>query len=135
MTEGQEAKDWIEAYLKRKPAALAAVGEGLRKLVKKTVKGTKESVNPWKLATFESNGPMAYLSVGKNHITFGLLRGTALPDPKKLLEGTGKNLRHVKLRTEEDLQNPALTKLIEAAARLNKEEPMEGLRRKRDKKK
>jgi hypothetical protein len=131
MIAGKEAKRWIDSYLKRKPAALAVVAEGLRKLVKKTVKGTKESVNPWKLVTFESNGPMGYLSVGKNHVTFGLLRGTALPDPQKLLKGTGRNLRHVKLRSEEDLRNRALTKLIEAAARLNKKEPMEGMRRKK----
>jgi len=58
-------------------------------------------------------------------VTFGFLRGTSLPDPAGLLEGTGKNLRHVKLRTAEDLQEPAVRKLIEAAARLNKKEPME----------
>jgi hypothetical protein len=132
--QGKEAKQWIDSYLKRKPPELAAVAAALRALVKRTVKGSKESVNPWKLATFESNGPMAYFSVGKNHITFGLLRGTALPDPQKLLEGTGKNLRHVKLHTEKHLRNPALKTLIEAAARLNKEEPVEGMRRKKNKK-
>jgi hypothetical protein len=59
------------------------------------------------------------------------LRGTSLPDPEKVLEGTGKNLLHVKLRTAEDLKRPALKKLIVAAARLNKKEPMEGMRRKK----
>jgi hypothetical protein len=133
--EGKDAREWIDAYLKRKPVELAAIGAGLRTLVKETVKESKESVNPWKLATFESNGPMAYFSISKNHITFGLLRGTALPDPQKLLEGTGKNLRHIKLRTEQDLRNPALKQLIAAAARLNKKEPMEGMSRKKTKKK
>jgi hypothetical protein len=37
------------------------------------------------------------------------------------LKGTGKNLRHVKLRSLEDLQNPALTKLLVAAMKLNKQ--------------
>jgi hypothetical protein len=36
--------------------------------------------------------------VGKNHVTFGFHYGTSLDDPERLLEGTGKNLRHVKLR-------------------------------------
>ena len=66
--------------------------------------------------------------VGKNHVTFGFLRGTSLPDPEKLLEGTGKNLRHVKLWTVEDLKRPALKKLIVEAAKLNKRKPMKGMK-------
>jgi hypothetical protein len=128
MLEGKSAQEWIDAYLERKPPELADVAEKLRQLMKKTVAGTKESVNPWKLPTFESNGPMCYMSIGKNHVTFGFLRGTSLPDPARLLEGTGKNLRHVKLRTVEDLQRPALKNLIQAAAKLNKKEPMEGMK-------
>jgi len=45
-----------------------------------------------------------------------------------LLQGTGRNLRHVKLRSTDDLQKPALKKLIRAAARLNKKEPMVGMK-------
>jgi hypothetical protein len=63
--------------------------------------------------------------VGKYHVTFGFLRGTSLPDPAGLLQGIGKNVRHVKWRTTEDVKEPALRKLIEAAGRLNKKEPME----------
>jgi len=122
-----DGRKWIDAYVKRKDATLGEVAQGLRRLMKKTVPGTKESVNPWKLPTFESNGPMCYFSVGKDHVTFGLLRGTSLPDPAKLLEGTGKSLRHVKLRCVDDLRKPALKKLIQAAARLNKKEPMQGM--------
>ena len=125
MLEGKSAKEWIDLYVDTKPAELRDVAEKLRKLMKKTVKSAKESVNSWKIPTYESNGPMCFFMVGKYHVTFGFLRGTSLPDPAGLLEGTGKNLRHVKLRTAEDLQEPAVRKLIEAAARLNKKEPME----------
>ena len=77
---------------------------------------------------------MCFFMVAKNHVTFGFLRGASLPDPAKLLEGTGKNLRHVKLPTPEHLRTPALKKLIKAAARLNKKEPMEGMKQKQVKK-
>jgi hypothetical protein len=123
-----DGREWIEAYLKKKDAHLGDVAQGLRRLVRKTVASTRESVNPWKLPTFESNGPMCYFSVGKSHVTFGFLRGTSLPDPSKLLEGMGKGLRHVKLRSVDDLRKPAFKKLIQAAARLNKKEPMEGMK-------
>jgi len=124
---------WIDRYVRRKGAKLGRVANGLRRLVHKTVPGTKESVNPWKIPTFESNGPMCFFTLGKNHVTFGFLRGTALPDPAKLLEGTGKNFRHVKLRSTDDLRKPALKKLVMAAARLNKKEPMEGMKPKQKK--
>jgi hypothetical protein len=129
-----DGRKWIYAYLEAKDTELGQVAQTLRRLVKKLVPGTTESVNAWKIPTFESNGPMCFFMVGKNHVTFGFLRGTSLPDPAKLLEGTGKNLRHVKLRTTEDLRKPALKKLVQAAARLNKKEPIEGMKPKRKEK-
>lgn len=129
-----DGRKWIDTYVQVKGAKLGDVAQGLRRLMKMTVPGTTESVNPWKIPTFESNGPMCFFMVGKNHVTFGFLRGTSLPDPTKLLEGTGKSLRHVKLRSCEDLRNPALKKLMQSAARLNKKEPMEGMKPKKKEK-
>jgi hypothetical protein len=126
-----DGRKWIDAYLERKDEKLAEVAHGLRLLMKKAIPGVKETVNPWKLPTFESNGPMCYFSIGTDHVTFGFLRGTSLPDPDKLLEGTGKSLRHVKLRKTNDVRKPALKKLILAAAKLNKQEPMEGMKQKK----
>src|SRR5438093_12775037 len=102
--EGKEAVAWINTYVEKKGPKLLFVAEGLRRLMKKTVAGVKESVNPWKMPTFESNGPMCFFMVGKDHVTFGFLRGTALKDPTGLLEGTGKSLRHVKLPEVEDFK-------------------------------
>ncbi|HTR27275.1 MAG TPA: DUF1801 domain-containing protein [Terriglobales bacterium] len=56
----------------------------------------------------------------KEHVTFAFMRGAALPDPKKLLEGTAKGARHVKLRTVADVKKPGVKKLIVAAAKLNR---------------
>lgn len=125
-----DGRTWIDEYVAQKGAELGDVAQGLRRLMKELVPSTTESVNPWKIPTFESNGPMCFFTIAKKHITFGFL-GTSLPDPANLLEGTGKNLRHVKLRTKEDLRAPGLKKLILAAARLNKKEPMEGMKPKK----
>ena len=123
-----DGRTWIDACIEAKDGELGEVAQSLRRMVKKLVPDTTESVNPWKIPTFESNGPMCFFMIGKDHVTFGFLRGTSLPDPAELLEGTGKNLRHVKLRTAEDLREPALKKLVLAAARLNKKEPMKGMK-------
>jgi len=118
----------IDASLRKKSPELQEVAQRLRALVRKIVPGVKESINPWRMPTLEFHGPMCYFSVGKNHVTFGFLRGTWLDDPEKLLEGTGKNLRHVKLRSVEDVVRSGLRKLVKQAARLNRETPQLGMR-------
>ena len=57
-----------------------------------------------------------YISIHKSHINLGFYYGSELPDPEGLLEGTGKLLRHSKIRTPEDLARPALRRLLEAAS-------------------
>jgi hypothetical protein len=42
--------------------------------------------------------------------------GAELPDPGKLLEGSGKLLRHVRITQIDQLSNPALRELIEVAS-------------------
>jgi hypothetical protein len=54
------------------------------------------------------------------HVNLQFFNGVDLPDPAGLLEGTGKKLRHVKIRTMETIQRPEVKDLIEAAAALSK---------------
>lgn len=111
--------------------ALQKVVAGLRRLVKTTVPGTRITVNSWGIPTFEAENPFCFYMVGKNHVTFGFHYGTSLDDPGQLLEGTGKNLRHVKLRTAEDLDRPALRELVQTASRLTGKPAMKGMSGKR----
>jgi hypothetical protein len=50
----------------------------------------------------------------KGYVNFGFFFGAGLPDPKQLLEGEGKRIRHVKIWNVEEARNPALAKLIRA---------------------
>ena len=50
-----------------------------------------------------------------NHVTWGFNYGAELPDPKNLLEGTGKLFRHYKVKSVQDLSNPDLIKLLKYA--------------------
>ena len=56
-----------------------------------------------------------YVNAFKAHVNVGFFRGAELSDPSDLLEGTGKFMRHVKLRPESDVDATALMKLIETA--------------------
>ena len=58
-----------------------------------------------------------YITVQRDHINLGFNYGAELPDPERLLEGPGKQLRHVKIRSEEDLARPALRRHLETASK------------------
>lgn len=119
------------AYAREDNPALQKVVRGLRSLVKAAVPGTKVKVNSWGIPTFETKDPFCFYMVGKNHVTFGFHYGTSLADPQGLLEGTGKNIRHVKLRTAQDLEQKGLKTLVLAAARLKEKPVMKGMSGKR----
>jgi len=124
--EGKQAGIWIDDYVK-KAGKCEDVAKAVRVLVKKAVKGVEEYVNPWKIPSFDSNGPLCCFMVGKEHVTFAFMRGAALPDPEKLLEGTGKGVRHVKLRRVADVKRPGVKRLLAEAAKLNKKDPASGM--------
>lgn len=57
----------------------------------------------------------AYIAVQPSHINLGFYHGTSLADPCGLLEGTGKNLRHVKIHDSASANNRAIAKLLRQA--------------------
>lgn len=57
----------------------------------------------------------AYVNAFKSHVNVGFFRGAEIADPEGLLEGTGKFMRHVKLRPERDLKATTLMNLVETA--------------------
>ncbi|MGH2543801.1 MAG: DUF1801 domain-containing protein [Ardenticatenaceae bacterium] len=63
-------------------------------------------------------GQFAAISLHRQRVNLQFPRGTELPDPAGLLEGTGKAMRHVKISQEETVQSEEVGKLIEAAAAL-----------------
>jgi hypothetical protein len=58
---------------------------------------------------------ICYICPMKEYVRLGFMFGTHLADPEQLLEGTGKLLRHIKVRTIQSADDPALRLLVEAA--------------------
>ena len=59
--------------------------------------------------------PFGYVNAFTSHVNVGFFQGAALPDPARLLQGSGKSMRHVKLRPDAPVNAAALSKLIKAA--------------------
>jgi hypothetical protein len=61
------------------------------------------------------DAPFAYVNTFKKHANVGFFHGAALDDPARLLEGSGKRGRHVKLKPGGAVDDAALRDLIDAA--------------------
>lgn len=57
----------------------------------------------------------AYVNAFTSHVNVGFFQGALLKDPATLLEGSGKRMRHVKLRWGEVVNEAALKTMIAAA--------------------
>jgi hypothetical protein len=60
-------------------------------------------------------GTVCVIMLLKDSVNLGFARGTSLPDPSGLLKGTGKRARHIKFKSPDEIDNPAVRTLLEAA--------------------
>ena len=58
---------------------------------------------------------ICYIGVQKDHVNLGFHRGTQLRDPQRILEGAGKQMRHIKIRNMADLLRPAIRAYLQEA--------------------
>lgn len=63
------------------------------------------------------DAPFAYVGAFRAHVNVGFFHGASLPDPAGLLEGTGKYMRHVKVKPGRAVDRASLEALITAAYR------------------
>lgn len=61
------------------------------------------------------DAPFGYVNAFKSHVNVGFFNGASLEDPAGLLEGSGKRMRHVKLKPDVPVNDAALGDLIDAA--------------------
>jgi len=61
------------------------------------------------------DAPFGYVAVFTSHVNLGFFHGASLPDPARLLQGSGKFMRHVKLKPRTPTNTVALRNLIDAA--------------------
>ena len=108
---GESVERWIE----RQSPELAQLVVELRAFVRETLPSAREVVK-WSNPNYEIRGLIAYLAVSSGHVRLGFWNGAHLPDPEGLLEGTGKDLRHVKLSPYRPIPKYGLHELLRAAA-------------------
>jgi len=93
-----------------------AVIRALRKFVKRVAPQLQESVKWGNGCWLKGKAPVAYVYSGADHVQFGFFGGSALNDPKGLLKGAGKFVRHIKVLKRSDIDESAFGTLLRQAA-------------------
>lgn len=89
-------EDSVDGYLTKVAPWQRTVIEKLRTIVKASTPNASE-VYKWGQPVFEHKGPFAYVKAHAAQVNFGFWRGAELDDPKRMLQGEGERMRHVKI--------------------------------------
>lgn len=107
----------IAQWMREQPPELAAVAQEWFAVMRDCGPDVRELLHDDQPTACVGDAAFAYVDAFTAHVNVGFFRGAELPDPRGLLEGTGKFMRHVKLRPGRQVEAAALRALIEAAYR------------------
>jgi hypothetical protein len=105
----------IDAWMKRHAGELGAIARQWFEVMRKCGDEVRELLHDGCPTACLGDVPFGYVNVFTAHVNVGFFHGAALPDPARLLQGSGKFMRHVKLKAGAAVNEAALSKLIEAA--------------------
>ena len=90
----------------------------LREVVKEGAPHSAVAIK-WAQPVWEWNGPMIWMKAYPKHVNIGFWSGTEMDDPKKVLQGDGERMRHIKITTVDEIPADALRELVKQAVKLN----------------
>ena len=105
----------FDEYLKAQSPRNQAIIRSLRRFVKRVEPGLTEAVKWGNGCWIGHDGPVAYVYSATGYVQFGFFYGSSLKDPKGLLEGSGKYVRHTKVRGPSEIDERALGALLQQA--------------------
>ena len=107
----------FDDYLADQSPKNKSIIRALRKFVKRVEPELEESVKWGNGCCVKDNAPVSYVYSAPDYVQFGFFRGSALKDPKRLLEGNGQYVRHIKVRKTSDIDEKEFKALLRQAAR------------------
>ena len=109
-------------FLKRFDPAIRELALDARDLVLKVLAPSNESVlDVYTLAmnygfSERMKDQVVYIAVYTRHVNLGFQHGARMADPEGVLEGSGKQLRHISIKSHADLGNPVIRDYLQRAA-------------------
>jgi hypothetical protein len=98
----------VTEYIENAQAGQKEIMEIVRTLIHQNVSNVTEEFK-WSRPVFKTTKDFSYFLTNKNYVTIGFTKDfEKLNDPNKLLEGTGKTMRHIKLKKASDIDTKLL---------------------------
>lgn len=116
-TGAVEREPAIDTWLDELPGELGAIARAWFSRMRACGDDVRELMHDGAPTACVEDAPFAYVNAFRAHVNVGFFHGAALEDPAGLLEGTGRFMRHVKLRPGTEIDGAALEALIVAAYR------------------
>jgi hypothetical protein len=108
----------LEEYLSQYPEEMNIIARNLRNLILEIVPDMDENIK-WKNLFYEKNGFICAIVIHGDHVNLEFARGTELEDPYRMLEGTGKKIRHMKIHNSDEIKSNEIKKMLLEAVDLN----------------
>lgn len=114
-------------HLSDRPDSVVEIALAAQAAVLKFVPNCKQLIyNSYAVSnvfTFSGKLGQAFIHIAtyENHVNLGFNRGTLLDDPSKMLNGTGKLIRHIRLESKDTIKKKEVTKLIQLAIEQGRE--------------
>ena len=105
----------VDRWLKEHTGELGAIAHRWFEAMRKCGDEVRELVHDGCPVACLGDAPFGYVNVFTSHVNVGFFHGASLPDPARLLQGSGRFMRHVKLRPGTVSNDVALARLIETA--------------------
>ena len=105
----------IDAWMKAHAGELGAIAREWFEVMRKCGDEVRELLHDGCPVACLGDAPFGYVNVFTSHINVGFFHGASLPDPTRLLQGTGRFVRHVKLEPGTETDVAALRRLIDIA--------------------
>jgi hypothetical protein len=114
----------FEQLLELFPPEVAHLCRGADALIRSSIPAAGSAVSlGWKNVRYGPRTPVrmeeiiVVLNPLRDRVNLNFGDYETLPDPDNLLEGTGKGIRHLKIRSAADLERPGVRALLEAAGK------------------
>lgn len=112
---GKKRDPAIDEWIDGRPVELGGLARRWFEAMRACGSDVRELLHDGHPTACIGDAAFGYVNVFTAHVNVGFFRGAELADPEGLLEGTGKFMRHVKLRPGVDVDETALTVLVDLA--------------------
>src|SRR4051812_14860895 len=103
----------IDVWMHQHSGALGTIAQRWFEVMRGCGDDVRELVHDHQPTACVGDAAFGYVDAFTNHVNVGFFQGAKLDDPARLLEGTGRFMRHVKLRADSNVDAAALKRLIE----------------------